>query len=253
VIQAPSAVAPVYQTPAAYEEQPYVPFQGSWNARPYNDPAGDFVRPAQWNTVGGWLIAFSSIVFGIVAAIVSAIAIPSNDSNLTLATIVGGAIVALLVLFVFAELDRRALRRFGYTHTASILWMLLGPLIYLILRKVAIGREVRRGYAPLVTYAVIMVVSVIASVALPLFLASRAGPLAAAEFTSSLEQGLDENGASYTVECPPSIPTTIGSQFTCTATDAVTHTSHTLKIEVVTGSDGKPTVKLLSVTPPISK
>jgi hypothetical protein len=241
----------VAQPPVAPEEQ-YVPFQGSWNSRPYNDPANDFVRPAQWNTVGGWLIAFSSIVVGILEAIITAVAIPSHDPNLTLGIIVGGVVVTYLLLFLFAEADRRALRRFGFEHTASILWMLLGPLVYLILRTVAIGREVRRGYAPLVTFGVIAVVGVIASVGLPLFLASRIGSIASDEFSSSLEQGLDQNGGHYTVACPSSIPTTVGSEFTCTATDTSTRATHTLNIEVVTGADGKPTVKLLSVTPPIS-
>jgi Protein of unknown function (DUF2510) len=267
VIQAPVFV-PVEESQATLtaEGQPYVPFQTAWNANAQGGygAAEEFARPAQWNTPGSWLLAFSQLI--VLVAVVLFIVFDSS----AIAAARGSAVpngpllyasfaveVGLLALqLLFAAMDRRKLRSLGYLQTASIWWVLLvPPLIYLIMRGVAVSREVRRGFGPLIAYvavyAGIIVLSIIAAVAIPLFLHTTVGATSSTEFASSLQTGLDEKGGHFSVTCPPTIPTAIGATFSCTATDAA-GSAHVLAIQVVRGSDGKPTVKLQSVSPPIS-
>jgi Protein of unknown function (DUF2510) len=266
----PTAQQPVSQEPAAVtaDNHPYVPFQGAWNQQSQAGDLGtagstDFARPAQWNTAGAWLLAFSYVfaliaVFGWAVANSSSLALDTEvkrDADITFASL--WIPVALFVLQVlFTLMDRRKLRSFGYLRLASFWWiLLLPPLVYLIMRAVVISREVRHGFAPLVTYLVtigaVVLLGIGTAIAIPAFMNQRTGSLASTQFASSLQTGLDEKGGHFTVTCPPSIPTSIGSTFTCTAVDSA-GTSHSLDIQVITGTDGKPGVKLLSVTPPIT-
>jgi hypothetical protein len=270
VVQQPVVQQPVSQAPAVVtaDNQTHVPFQSAWNQQSKAGDFGatgstDFARPAQWNTAGAWLLAFS-YVFALIAIFGWAVA---NSSSLALETVLERNAditfaslwipVALFVLqILFTLMDRRKLRSFGYLRPASFWWiLLLPPLVYLIMRAVVISREVRHGFAPLVTYLVtigaVVLLGVGTAIAIPAFLNQRAGSLASTQFASSLQTGLNEKGAHFTVTCPPTIPSTIGSTFTCTAADSA-GTSHSLDIQVITGTDGKPGVKLLSVTPPIT-
>ena len=52
---------------------------------------------------------------------------------------VGGA--ALVIGLLLALLDANALRRWGHERTASPLWALLTPIVYLTMRSVATRRE----------------------------------------------------------------------------------------------------------------
>jgi Protein of unknown function (DUF2510) len=245
--------------------EPYVPFQGSWNQSTQSS-AEDFARPGQWNTGGAWFLAFSQVItliatvalYAVDGAIIASTGVQPAAQALTLASIVIGLGVFLLNV-LFAVMDRRKLRSFGYLHTASIWWILLAPLAYLIVRGVAVSREVRHGFGPLIAYVVTTVVIVLLSigtaVAIPLYIANNggAGTASAAQFTADLQKGLDENGGHYAVICPTTIPTTIGAQFSCTATDTATNTAHKLNIEIIKGTNGEPDTKLLSVDPPITK
>ena len=252
---------------ATPENQPYVPFQGAWNHQSQAGygaaDSGDFVRPAQWNTAGGWLLAFSYVfalvaIFGWAAANTSSLALATEaqrNAEIAVASLwIPAALFILQVLFTL--MDRRKLRSLGYLHRASFWWiLLLPPLVYLIMRGVAISREVRHGFAPLITYLVtvgaVILLGIGSAIAIPALLNQPGGSSASAQFASSLQTGLNEKGGHFTVTCPSSIPTSIGSTFTCTAVDAA-GTSHSLRIQVITGADGKPGVKLLSVTPPIT-
>lgn len=269
VVQAPAmppVVAPV--TPTATGE-PYVPFQGSWNQSSQGagyDAQGEFARPGQWNTGGGWLLAFSPFITIIaIAALVAAyastltatLATPNNSLTITVPAIEFGV---FLLQVLFAVMDRRKLQNFGYLQPASVWWILLTPLGYLIARGVAMSREVRHGFGPLIAYIVtgvaIGLLGAGVAVAIPVFLGSQAAASNASyevQFIAGLEKGLDEHGGHYTVNCPPAIPTTINAQFSCTATDTSTNVAHTLKMEIVQGADGKLAPKLLSVDPPITQ
>ncbi|MDQ1546231.1 MAG: hypothetical protein QOH69_1135 [Actinomycetota bacterium] len=272
----PVAQAPVIQAPAAYEpamsadNQPYVPFQGSWNGREQGGysqgGAEDFARPAQWNTAGAWLLSFSYIFTLIIALVYVVLEFPAltlqtaqtRQGSITFASVLIQLALWLLMV-LFALTDRRKLKSYGYIRPASVLWILLfPPLLYLIMRGVAISREVRHGFGPLIAYlvsiAAIVLLGVGSAIAIPAILAGQVAgsSVSGAAFASSLQTGLNEQGGNYTVICPRTIPTTVDSTFSCTATPSGSGKAHTLKIEVVRGADGQPTTKLLSVTPPFS-
>jgi hypothetical protein len=246
-----------------------VPFQGSWNSRAdagYGGNATDFARPMQWNTAGAWLLGFSelfTLVIVILSVLIDGVAITAPQGSAAHNTYLAGSVAVEIALWVlmllFAVMDRRKLRSLGYLRTASIWWILVlpfTPLVYLIMRGVAVSREVGRGFGPLiayiVSYLVIILLAVLTAIAIPVYLAQQTGgTVASSQFAAGIQKGLDENGAQYTVTCPPSIPTTVGSTFTCTAVES-SGPSHSLNIGIVQGTDGKPTPKLLSVSPPIA-
>jgi hypothetical protein len=262
------APSPVAQQPSVFgaDDQPYVPFQGSWNNQPYggNSVADEFAQPGEWNTGYAWFLAAWPIYFvGLTVgwayfySIERAQGAAGGISEL-LTGIIGLVEIVILVLVIFAAFrDRAKLRRWGYTRTASPGWIffafLVGPLVYLIVRAVRVYGEVRKGIAPLILYIVSGVAMTIIWIVVSVTLGSTllAGLSASAEFASSLQTGLDQKGSHFTVTCPPSIPTVINSTFTCTAVDSK-GTSHSLNIEVIQGTNGQPTVKLLSVTPAIA-
>lgn len=256
-------LSPVVQAPTVYEpvmnadNQPYVPFQGSWNTNTqgggYSMGADDFAHPVQWNTVGVWLLAFSGALASIAIFIVISTSGASITSPYGVGRYLGAVAVVFLINLLFAEADRRKLRSLGYSAVPSLWWMLLAPpLVYLIVRTVRVWGEVRKGVAPLVAYFVVNVASgILVGVLIAILLPSALGVTSSAAFTSSLQTGLNENGGHYTVTCPPSLSITVGSDFTCTAIDA-SGVSHALSITIVRGADGQPTAKLLSVSPPIS-
>ena len=237
---------------------PYVPFQGAWNSNPQGGgysigAANDFSRPLQWNTAGSWLLAFSGVLTLLALFLSDRFSPTSITTAYGVGQLAGSSAIVFLISLLFAEADRRRLRSLGFLKVPSLWWMLLSPpLAYLIVRTVVVWGEVRRGLAPLITYLVVSIGgSVLASVAVVLFLPGAFGLTTSAEFASSLQTGLNEKGGHYTVTCPSSIPTTIGATFSCRAVDSA-GTSHTLTIQVITGSDGKPGFKLVSVTPPIT-
>lgn len=57
-------------------------------------------------------------------------------------------LITVIVGFLCAFLDRGALLRAGYQRAASVAWMLLTPLGYVIARRVVMKRETGRGDAP---------------------------------------------------------------------------------------------------------
>jgi hypothetical protein len=267
----PVQYAPVEQQAAVLtaENQPYVPFQGSWNNTSTYSATGaeDFARPLAWNTGWAWFLGASPIIFAGIAFAVGVLEGLLRGSGVVATSLAAvapllaiGELVLAVLVFVAAFRDRTILRSWGYIRVASPLWILfalisIGPLVYLIVRTVRVYSEVRRGIAPLILYVVsavaLGVLSVVVSLTLGGGVAGALGGATSAQFAASVQQGLDEKGGHFTVTCPPTIPTSIGSTFTCTAVDSA-GTSHVLSIQVVTGSDGKPSVKLKSVTPPIS-
>jgi hypothetical protein len=267
-------------TEADPTERPYVPFQNSWNSTGYAAQPGDFARPMQWNTGGVWVLATSTLWSSIVAGALVFVYFLLFGTNQLISVSTGttatstalelelgiGAIGILLLLFA-ASRDRARLRSFGYLQLTSVWWVLLvAPLVYLIIRTIRVRRESGHGLAPLVFYLVsyvgIIVLGIVAAVAIPAFLASRvaasstvADTANATSLASGITSGMDKNGGNYSVSCTPfAEPKTNPVDVTCTALDIASNVSHTLQIEVDPGVDGgQPTVKLLSVTPPISQ
>jgi hypothetical protein len=291
VVQAPEAFSPRPQaqgfTPPAHpqgfapgqqqswqpEERQYVPFQNTWNATgqqaataggyPGGYP-GDYAGPTSWSTPWGWILAASPIYF-LTLSVISATLIATHKAadgpiNQTPGEIIVGALVilGLILLLISAILDNLKLKSLGHLRPAGWGWIFLSPLVYLIIRTVRIFGATRRGIAPMIFFAIALVAGIVVAIVVVAVIDISTGLTGGALGTSSafsagLVKGLDENGGNYTVSCPTVIPSVVGDKFSCTATDVSTKTPHVLNIEVVTGTDGKPTVKLLSVDPPIAK
>lgn len=160
--------------------EPNVPFQGSWN-QSAESSAEDFARPGQWNTGGAWFLAFSQVItlIAIVALfVVDRGTIASTGVQAAVqALILAIALIGLGVFFLnvlFAVMDRRKLQSFGYLQPASVWWILLAPpLAYLIVRGIAVSREARHGFGPLIAYiittvGVVLLVGIGTAVAIPL-------------------------------------------------------------------------------------
>jgi hypothetical protein len=258
------APTPLVATPLKFTPEPTPSAQPSWGATSQASAysmgaAEDFARPAQWNTVGAWLLAFSgllTIAVGVVHGLMTGFAFTSPYD---VGGYLGGYALVFVLMLLFAEADRRKLRSLGYLRIPSLWWMLLfASLVYLIVRTVYVWREVRKGIAPLITYIVVNAASgILISVGVALLIPGLAalgtsGLGTSAQFAAGITRGLDEHGANYSVVCPPVIPGVVGSKFSCVATEVSTRTAHTLNLQVVRGTNGKLTITLLSVTPPIT-
>jgi hypothetical protein len=102
------------------------------------------------NTPGIWLLALSPILgFGLYFVVLKAMSLAGLPP---LIPFIAGLMAALLLQWVFAALDTRALAARGY-HAPRLAWMLLSPpLAYLIARGKAVRRESKAAWGPELVY-----------------------------------------------------------------------------------------------------
>lgn len=97
-----------------------------------------------------------------------------------------------------------------------------------------------------------------AAAVVPALAAVEAGAVAfggttySSDFAKGVRRGIDRYGGHYSVVCPAEFPKSIGSIFTCTATDTATKRVHTLTVEVMRGPGGGLTARLLLIAPRIA-
>lgn len=111
-----------------------------------------------WNDLGSpetpgvWLLAFSPILGWVVAfAVLEAMSVAGIPPLIGVGI---AALAALLLHWVFAALDTRALEARGY-HAPRLAWMLLfPPLAYLIARGKSVRRESKRAWVPELVYII---------------------------------------------------------------------------------------------------
>ena len=105
--------------------------------------------PLATGTAGAWLLALSPVLSALLAFGVAAVVFVDPMSSVAgLAAWVGSAL--LLVWSVLAVIaDFRRLGTLGYPSRPSVLWIILGPLPYLISRAVHVHRATGRGSATL--------------------------------------------------------------------------------------------------------
>jgi hypothetical protein len=232
ITQAPVSQAPVLQAPAAQT----------------------LASPGNWNTVSSWFVALSPMFYAAAYIFEFPRAAGQPNSSYVFGALAGSAFVPFVVAVIFAAVDRHALKKRGYPLPASVWWMLLSPLAYLIVRTVKLRRGVGRGSGPLWLWiAAWAVSSVVIGVATVQMLPAITNSENSSSLARGIQDGLNSHGAKYLVTCPPSAPLTVGARFSCTALDQTARVSHILVIDVVAGANGQPTVKLESVTPPISQ
>jgi hypothetical protein len=252
VPQAPTFLPPVAQAPMFPVPMFPVPMT---QAPVLQTPVAQTVAPpGNWNTVSSWFVALSPTFFA--AAYILEFLRVAGQPNLSLVfgAIAVSSFVPFVVAVIFATVDRHALKKRGYPLPASVWWMLLTPLAYLIVRTVKLRREVGRGSGPLwVWIAAWAISSVIIGVVTVQVLPAITNSQNSSNLARGIQDGMNSKGGDFLVTCPPSAPLTVGARFSCTALDQTARVSHILVIDVVAGANGQPTVKLESVTPPISR
>lgn len=137
IVQIPGRSATTHSGASGMDDRPYN-LQHEW---------GDVGSP---QTPGIWLLAFlpiMSVVLQVVVGIVVGIVWGTTGADLTPPNIV--FLVILLVLaWIFAGMDVRALAARGYA-APKIWWMLLlPPLIYFVVRGRVVRREGQRAWPP---------------------------------------------------------------------------------------------------------
>lgn len=82
------------------------------------------------------------------------------------------SLVIFIIIVSFAVRDHNELIDSLHPDAASAWWMLLGPMVYLIVRGVYVSRNVGRGWSPLVTYILCSFAPVIAALGFSWFIIS---------------------------------------------------------------------------------
>ena len=122
------------------------------------------------NTVWIWLLAFSIYIFGAVAGVLQGVGmVLAPDQATRLLVGVGALVIGVVPLWVFAELDGRALRTRGF-EAPSVLWMLLlPPLVYFAVRARKLKRVGARSRGPETALLIVIVVQILSGIAAGLF------------------------------------------------------------------------------------
>ena len=131
---------------------PYVPFANAMTGEPA-------VRVEDDSTTAQWWIALSLIwiLFPIIVFLLLGMAVGSAG-----AIAAGIPVAAWIVLVFFASRDRRELAAKGFP-TVTPLWMLLGPLVYLIVRYRLTRTIVGSSWMPLAALSVQCVIVALAA------------------------------------------------------------------------------------------
>jgi Protein of unknown function (DUF2510) len=116
------------------------------------------------NTPGIWLLALTPLIGPSVYFAIQ-IAMQAGGLSGPVPTIIA-SVAVLLVSWIFAALDSRALADRGY-HPPSVAWMLLfPPLAYFIARGRAVRRETKSAWAPELVYILGLLGTILAAAVL---------------------------------------------------------------------------------------
>ena len=167
---------------AELESVDYAPMERSWGSSAVSAPVRR--TPLATGTAGAWLLALSPVLNLLLVVGVGALVLsdPLSPVAAISAWIASGLTLAWLVLAVIA--DFRRLGALGYVSRPSVLWIILGPLPYLVSRAVHVHRATGRGSAPLWVYLAVSVLVGAAAVGLVLW--ATAGSLAWPEVLGEL-------------------------------------------------------------------
>lgn len=166
-------------------------------------------RKLSSSTSSSWLLAFTPLLAAIIAAV--AVVLPLY-STISTPTILALLVVPYLLSVLWAFLDVRKLKRWGHTPP-SALWGLLGPLIYLIVRKVKVV-----GWGQLVALVVLLVG--LGGVGFAVASTDVGRPVTLAlTIQGEIRSALTSSGEATDVACPPIADSTaVGSFYNCDVT-----------------------------------
>jgi hypothetical protein len=185
---------------------------GTRGRRPRRSIEADRARIYGAHTTTGsvWLIALSPFLAVVVTIAVGYFYFYVDPQPLVLAV----GIMPLLLCLLWAITDSRKLRDWG-NEAASGTWALLGPLVYLIARRIKV-----KGSGPLITFLVVAALT-IAVPATGLVLGTTKPITAALNIQSTVRADFVGSGQATSVTCPPfAEATTVGAVYTCDATMA---------------------------------
>jgi len=168
-------------------------------------------RPIRTGTTAAWLLSVTPVLTTVLTAIAGYVYFYVSPTPL----VAVAAIVLVLMSFLWAVGDNRALENRGLTGPPAILGIvpLVGPLLYLIARRGRIS-----GSSPLIVWLVLFVVAILAPAALAVT-GGAASLTKALEVQRAVHADLVGSGSAISVTCPPILESTAtGTVFTCDAT-----------------------------------
>jgi hypothetical protein len=202
----------LYGGDAAAQAAAEITPEGTRGRRPRRSIEADRARiyGAHTSTGSVWLIALSPLLVIVVAIAVGYFYSYVDPQPLVLAV---GALPVLLGL-LWAITDARKLRDWG-NDAASGLWALLGPLVYLIARRIKV-----KGSGPLATFVVVAALAIAAPTTA--YALELTKPITAAlAIQSTVRADYVGSGQATSVTCSPfAEATTVGAIYTCDATMA---------------------------------
>jgi hypothetical protein len=193
--------------------------------RPASDPFGDFSNSARMNwtspapqpprqqsfdegplsstTLGVWLLVLWPVVGSLAITFFVATFLDPTNPVSSLMVIYGAILGYLLIPFLFAGMDRSALKRIGHIKRPAGWWLLTTWLGYLIARTVILSRRSRKAFVPLLVYVLIGLASATYSVLTsPQLDALINPPTIQEQVATALENA---TGTVYDVNCPAGV------------------------------------------------
>ena len=172
------------------------------------------------STSGAWMLALSPLLFLGLAALGWWLTEGGASAGTTF-VVSGLAVVSVLWIVVAAIIDYRRLGTLGHEFRPSVLWIVLGPFFYLLVRAIHVHRTTGKGTAPTWVYVVCAITVGAAVGAISLLLPRQVGMADLRVVETTIATELKEQGLDYSVLCPSEATATIGSSFVCTAYDEV--------------------------------
>jgi len=163
-VVAPERTAPkVTPAKAAKAEKPAKPAKAEKPQRAAKPatagPAAGADPTASTSTAWIWILVFSPIIYGVLAGALLQYVLPlftDEAADTLLLVAIALLVVPVVPLWIFADLDGRALRTRGF-DAPSVLWMLLlPPLAYFVGRAVLLRRAGASSLAPLIALIVVL-------------------------------------------------------------------------------------------------
>lgn len=195
----------------------YEPMTRTWGSA----RGGSSTRTVTGVTTGGaWMLALSPLLqLGLLA--LGWVLTDGGTSSST--TIIGAALgFALLAWVVIGAItDFRRLGALGHEYRPSVLWILVGPFMYLIARAIHVLRTTGKGVAPTWVYLALSIIVGAALGAASLALPRDASLTELRQVESQIATDLQQQGLEVSVLCPTEATLAVGSTFVCTAYDEI--------------------------------
>jgi hypothetical protein len=186
---------------------------GSMGTAPAADTGRRVVVDVSTNTGPAWIITLIPL-YMLVTSLLLLLSGAGTPTYVSLALLFG---VPYLAGFVLAFLDWRQLRESGLEQPANFAWALLGPLVYMIVRLTRTVRESGTGFGPMLTFIVLGVAMLAASVAVPGLIIQLSPDTFSQQAAVSIDQSASILGTDLVAECPPTPPLIPQQSFVCQA------------------------------------